>query len=254
MSDLDILLPEPWFSLAARALRRSLPVSYAESPTEDLRHPHQLMFRDGHQLLELHHSPAPRGRFRVDPLELWRRSTPALSWEAPRALLGPLLSRFPRLGELRLPAPRDEILLWLSNSGKGGGAMNGWLELIDLRLLLERESPSRGLTHEIQRAGLVEPWRLGLWQLGELGLRPPQWHAVPSPSATLRRLIGSPRRLPIPPLPRWREQLAKLSLLDREARRQLPRRLLQAQWSQRRARPFPGSLSHSEPPRQSYPQ
>ena len=129
-------------------------------------------------------------------------------------MTSPLEAMSPALTHLRLPAPLDALLLWLGNCAKGG-AMSRWVELIDFLLLIERVEPSPALERIIDRAELTPAWRLSLWQLSELGLRPTRWARTPAPTLSMRWLSPSPRTLlSLQSLARSRDPFAKFFLLS----------------------------------------
>ena len=204
-SDLDLLIPDPWFSPAAHRLSHRLQKSYPQSITEGVTRPHQLGFRSGPLLIELHRAPAPWGRSPLSAAGFWRRAYPHQS---------PSFSQ-PRL---RLPSPIDHLLLWLINQGKSG-FIGGWLDWIDLILILEPLSPSLSLERVIHRSGLMTPWCFALRTLYLAELLPTRWHQSRWTQAHwMERLIPPLWTQPTPLPPRWREQLTKLLFLPPSTR------------------------------------
>ena len=231
VSDLDLMIPSPWFQRAARSLALQLTSSYAQSLTEGEKRPHQIAFSGEGGLLELHHSPTPWGRFPFSTERIWRQST-VLS-EGP--MISPLEAMSPALTHLRLPSPLDALLLWLGNCAKGG-AMSRWVELIDLLLLIERIDPGPALERAIDRAELTPVWRLSLWQLSELGLRPTRWMRTPAPTLSMRWLTTSPRTPTSPQSPqRSRDPLAKFFLLSTRGKIDFSLRMARELLSSRRS-------------------
>lgn len=116
-SDWDILIPKPRYDQVVQRWRAlfgepSVPRSVRLSHEP----PHELGFLVDGLLIEVHHEPAPRFFSLLSGEGLWERAQPAIT---PEGL------------EVRIPAARDRLLIWLVNYAKAGGMMRplGWLDL-----------------------------------------------------------------------------------------------------------------------------
>ena len=181
--DVDLLLPAPAFHAAHRALAAHADeVRRPRAERHPWESPHALGYVFDGSLIELHRDPVPPHRLRLDGVDLYARSRPG------------------RLGEMavRVPTPRDRVLLWLANLAKGA-FFGDVADLLDGAILLRALGPDPTLGPALSRAGLGTAWAVARHRLAAVGFGPPPRTRAPSfagccARCPLRRARASSRR------------------------------------------------------------